>query len=730
MSKKTYNPRAAFLLAIMVLWQVGESMQAADNNWLGTSVDWTDGSNWSSTLTPLASDSLIFGSAPPTKTITLGAGSLASSLTFLDNYTLNSGDLTLGSGSLRVSAGYLSVINSTLSGTGGLNLSGGGGLRLTSTANDFTGTTTLAGGTLVISDAAQLGDATSAIKVTITNPLAGNTSVSGFVGGTLLLDGSAGPVSLGRAVDLEGSGANGRGAALLSLRNNEISGLVRTSTGNALRSTRISSINGTLTLSGGLNVLGTAGTTFATLGGANSAAAGNFNLTGPLTGTGTLEKSGSGTLFLNSSTAAGFTGNIRVSGSNTVGQSSVRIGTLAAVGGAAGGTTNSAFDMNGGVLEVRSDSSITFAKNVYQRANSTIYTGPAAGGSAINGISNFGVLHAASNTTMTFNSRNGYGVTFTGATTQENSNNNLTWNNNMGGTLLFTAGVWPNSDASARTLTIGGNGNTTITGSLLATGTAKTLAKTGSGLLTIIGSAAAAGAGPVTVQGSLAITDFRSISPSNANTDSITLGNTTTTAGNLIIGTTVAGSAPNMTTLRPIILNGTTANNAIYANNPGSTGVTLSGAFTKPVAGTSSLILGGTNTSENLITSALPTVSGTGAGVISLIKNGPGLWALSGANQYTGSTTITRGTLRLKASTGASDIILSGASNTIVFNADGVTQDAGGVLELRGVSGTATTETLGALTPTAGAGTVRITGTGGASASLVTRRRRAGAPLR
>jgi autotransporter-associated beta strand protein len=709
------KPLGGALAALMAVWQIGQPLQAVDNNWLGTSADWTDGSNWSSTLAPIASDSLIFGSAPPTKAITLGAGSVGNSLSFLDNYTLNSNDLTLGSGSVRVSPGYLSVINSTLSGTGGLNLSGGGGLRLTSTANDFTGTTTLAGGTLVISDAAQLGDAASAIKVTITNPLAGNTSVSGFVGGTLLLDGSAGPVSLGRAVDLEGSGANGRGAALLSLRNNEISGLVRTSTGNALRSTRISSINGTLTLSGGLNVLGTAGTTFATLGGANSAAAGNFNLTGPLTGTGTLEKSGSGTLFLNSSTAAGFTGNIRVSGSNTVGQSSVRIGTLAAVGGAAGGTTNSAFDMNGGVLEVRSDSSITFAKNVYQRANSTIYTGPAAGGSAINGISNFGVLHAASNTTMTFNSRNGYGVTFTGATTQENSNNNLTWNNNMGGTLSFTAGVWPNNEAgTARTLTIGGNGNTTITGSLLATGTAKTLAKTGSGLLTIIGSAAAAGAGPVTVQGSLAITDFRSISPSNANTDSITLGNTTTTAGNLIIGTTVAGSAPNMTTLRPIILNGTTANNAIYANNPGSTGVTLSGAFTKPVAGTSSLILGGTNTSENLITSALP-VSGTGG----LIKNGPGLWALSGANQYTGSTTITRGTLRLKASTGASDIILSGAGNTIVFNADSVTQDAGGEIELRGVSGAATTETLGALTPTAGAGTVRITGSGGASASLV-----------
>ena len=101
-------------------------------------------------------------------------------------------------------------------------------------------------------------------------------------------------------------------------------------------------------------------------------------------------------------------------------------------------------------------------KNVYHRASSTFYTGPGAGGDGVNGVTTLGTFRLAANTTATFNSRNGYGMTL-GAWTQESSNNNSTITNNMGGTLTFTGNAWNNNDAAARTLTIGGNGNTIIT---------------------------------------------------------------------------------------------------------------------------------------------------------------------------------------------------------------------------------------------------------------------------
>ncbi len=684
--------------------------KAVDNDWTaGSSLDflWSTIANWSLGL-PTGAQDLRFlrpipnpGALLNPETITLGAGSLGNSLSFKGNYTLTGGDLTLTAGAIRADVGTSAIISSQLISTSGFTLTGGGQVKLTNTSNSISGTTTLAGGTLVVSDLLQLGGSATPIVITSGNSVSGNTAVTGFVGGSLFLDGTSSALSLARAIGLEGLGANGRGSALVSLGSNTLSGLVTAGGGATSRSSRLASVNGTLTLSGGLVAAGTNITTFTTLGGNNSVGAGNFNLTGPLTGTGSIEKAGSGALFLNPSVATGFSGTTRISGAAAVNQSSVRVGTATAFGANAGTTSSSTIDMNGGVLEVRSDTALTFAKTVYQRASSTIYTGPAAGGSGVNLISNFNALHVASNTTLTFNSRNGGGVTFTGAQTQENSNNPVTWTNNLGGALLFTASVWPNSDAAtARTLTIGGNGNTTITTNIAATGAGvKTVTKTGTGLLTIIGNAAGAGVnGPTNIQGSLAATDFRSISDTTASTQLITLGNTTTTLGNLIIGTSGTSVLANLVSSRPIVFNGTTNNNAIYANQTLGSPVVLNGAITKPLATTANIVLGGTSTQENIINTAIP-VTGTGG----LIKNGAGLWALSATNLYAGPTTITRGTLRLKPTAGgASDIIPN--ANALVFNADAVTQDAGGVLELLG----ANTETLGALTPTAGAGTVRL----------------------
>jgi fibronectin-binding autotransporter adhesin len=75
-------------------------------------------------------------------------------------------------------------------------------------------------------------------------------------------------------------------------------------------------------------------------------------------------------------------------------------------------------------------------------------------------------------------------------------------------------------------------------------------------------------------------------------------------------------------------------------------------AITGAISGTPNLdrtfTLGGTNTGDNLI--AAPIANPSGTGKIALIKTGAGKWILTGANTYTGDTTISGGKLALGAS--------------------------------------------------------------------------------
>ena len=76
-------------------------------------------------------------------------------------------------------------------------------------------------------------------------------------------------------------------------------------------------------------------------------------------------------------------------------------------------------------------------------------------------------------------------------------------------------------------------------------------------------------------------------------------------------------------------------------------------SFTRPdfsntfggAAAARSLVLGGTNAGENLISGVIADNSATGA--IGLVKQGAGRWILGGANTYTGPTTVSAGTLEV-----------------------------------------------------------------------------------
>jgi autotransporter-associated beta strand protein len=706
--------------------------------WDAATPNWWDGASivaWPNTF----ADEAVF-SGPTTNlpyTVTLNPGVQANGLSFLrSGYTLTGGSLALGGidPSIHVNLAESVTIASPLTGSDGLTLNGGGTLRLTGDNSGLTGTLAIHGGSLLINSAAALAG-TGNVWVTAGNPTPSNGNLVGFTGGSLVLDGTAGGFTVARDLNLEGRGPIGNtGAALLSLGDNTLTGIVTTAsstqTPTTVRSTRINSVGGTLTLAGTLNVLGSAGSTITTLGGINAAGVGNFDLTGVLQGSGTIEKAGGGTLFLNPTSTAGFTGTMRVSASTTGQQSTVRV-THATVGGVSifgsntGTTTSAAIDLNGGTLEFRNDGDLDFGalssgKNVYNRAGSTIFTGPAAGGYGINGTTTFGTLqHVVSTTgstaTTTFNSRNGFGVTFSSmamsaSTTGSSLTNTLA--NSMGGNLTFTGNITlgeGNTASRPRTIAFTGNGNTVVLGSIIAgTDPGKNITKSGTGSLTIAGTATSVAGSVRVTAGSLIVTDFRSL---NNNTAEIALGNGGT-GGNLIIGGTgVAATAEGLTTSKTITLNTTTGSNSIYANQDGAAPVILNGAITKiGTATTGNLILGGTNTADNTVNVSVP--AGTTGG---LVKVGSGTWVLAAENGYTGTTTISDGMLKLRATGTAAGVLLD--TNAVTFGS--TNGFAGATLEYVGRDGQIDEELLGALAyASAGAHTMKVTAGAGGTASL------------
>ncbi|MGC3968964.1 MAG: autotransporter-associated beta strand repeat-containing protein [Pirellulales bacterium] len=527
-----------------------------------------------------------------------------------------------------------------------------------------------------------------------------------------------------------------------------------------------------------------------TFGNTSSLGLGNYAITGAISGTGSINKTGTGTLILSPTSTAGFSGTIRISGGSLRVTSGAQLGTNSGTG------TNSAIDLAGdnAVLEIRSDAP-TIGKNVYNRSGGSpiIFVDHAIGSSVINATATFGDLTFDANETLTFNGRNGFGATFgVGSIT---GGGVTTFANNLNGLLTFTGDFWNNTNnTGARTMTFSGNGSTTITGSIIGPGSSSfghSLVKSGTGTLTINGSASNY-TGNTTVAGTISMGNLGAV-------------NKTSTTGSILLNTgtfqytgAAADSMP-----KPFSLVSTTGSNAIVSDGAGT--LSLSGIVGAGGVGAKTLYLGGTNTGDNTFSSWL--LDNNSTNTTGLAKIGVGTWVLAeptmnvgtattvtiaapgtdattlltlstgntanlrvgqtitiGATSaqitgiidntrftvgvafttttapagtynvstipttstattggtWSGALTISNGTLKLAATNAASNIVSNG--NAVVFNVDGfnANQVAGGTLEFVGVSGNATTETLGALTPTAGMNTVRITsGGGGAAANLV-----------
>lgn len=711
---------SSWLILLMAFWQVAQPLQAAtfywdvDGNAAGNTIDgtglggsgtWdTTATNWWNQTTNVVwpnsvVDTAVFSGAPGT--ITLGGSINAGSLVFdRSNYTLTGGILNLGGlGTVQAngagasgSTGTRVTIDSLIAGNVGLAKEGSGVMVLTNNGNTYTGATSVKNGVLSITNVGQLGLSASTVGVF-------GTSTLGWGGGTLQLQGGTvggAGITFNRDLSLAGRGSNTINAALHSIGNNIINGDILTSSATE---TRIAATGGTTVINGNV-YLGAADVGQIIYGNGNvvinglisGGSNGQIHLVKTTTGiVTTLTLTNENNSFLGATRAD--SGTIRISHGGQLGRS----------------TSNniSPITFNNGTFEFRTDAPDSFAtKNISYSSNSgTIFVDRAIGSSAsmVGQTVTFGNLRQENNRTFTFNGRNGFGVTISSLTNSGSGVNNEAWNNTGNGVLTVNGTtMWGEADTTARTLTFTATSEIVINPSVTGTGALHVLSKAGTGMLTLNGTAATYTGATAVGAGTLAISHVGAV----GTTSQINLGNATTTSGAL----TYTGGAATLD--RNILINTTTAN--AYINASGSGALTLTGSILTTVNGAKTLVLGGTSTADN----TLASVFANSTGVHGLQKIGAGTWVLTGANTYTGLTTVSGGTLKVQDTFAGTSRNVIGDTSGLTFGLDAFTQAAGGTFEYLGSGINASTETLGVLTPAAGAGTIRVTAGAGGTAAL------------
>jgi autotransporter-associated beta strand protein len=293
-----------------------------------------------------------------------------------------SGNITLG-GSIANNSGITLVgdkniaLNETISGSGSIGKTGNGTATLAG-ANTYTGTTTLNGGVIRVTNSSGLGSTAAGTEVAS--------------GAALELSGG---ISIGaEALELNGTGISNGGALRSISGTNSFAGNI--ALGSA---TRINSDADSLTLSGNISgayalTKGGAGTLILsgnnTYSGATTISAGTLEiagiasqtLSGIISGAGALTKSGSGTLTL--SAANTLTGGLAIN-------SGTLTGTVAGAMGTASNTVTFG-GSGGGVLNLQAAATPYTALLNVASANGTILINPATSGA--------GVTHTIGATTL------------------------------------------------------------------------------------------------------------------------------------------------------------------------------------------------------------------------------------------------------------------------------------------------------------------------------------------
>jgi fibronectin-binding autotransporter adhesin len=636
-------------------------------------------------------------------TVTLGSSINVNALTFTtDGYTLAAGNtLTLmGAGGIIDTGGVNAAINSVIAGASGLTKNSAGTLTLTGT-NTYTGVTNINAGTVVFTSTAALGNTGAGNDTVVANGASltigdnainitselltlngtgvGNNGALRKIGTTNSSWGAT--ITLGSATRIDSdttglftiSGAINGGSNGLTIGgsgNTTISGLVTTSgtlakdgAGTLTLSNTSNALTGAVSITGGVVsipstlALGTTGTVTlngGTLRETNPGNAGSFISStrtiaiGPNGGTVDYSSSapsvGLVTLYAGTITGPGNTltktgmGEFRYQGAGTanstfsklvVNQGLFRIGNATGssevgFGAVPASPTPDAITLNGGAI----GDSLTLTLN----ANRGITLGPNGGtidmGAApmtIPGvISGSGSLTKIGSQLLTVSGAN----TYTGATSIQ------------GG--VMTVNTLANGGSASA---IGSAANTA--GNLVLSG--GSLQYTGAGASTdrLFSITSAGGTLDASGAGTVTFTNTGSILSTDKAAAAFTVTNTST-AVVLAPGATPAdlvGIAVGM----PVSGTGIAAGTTVTAVS--TIGFTLSAAAT--ATGTPSLTFGslnrtltltGTNTGDNTLAGVL---ANSPTATLSLVKAGAGTWALTGANTYSGTTTINAGTLKL-----------------------------------------------------------------------------------
>jgi autotransporter-associated beta strand protein len=365
-------------------------------------------------------------------------------------------------------------------------------------------------------------------------------------------------------------------------------------------------------------------------------------LSAPLAGANGFTKSGAGTLVLATNNPLGGVVNVD-SGSTTASDGIVRAANAAAL---AKVTT------------------IRFRNNSGASAASTLQLDGTAGSITANADIAINGRNASVATI-----ENVAGTNFLTGTVSLNVGGANYWIQSDAGLLAFSGNFSPVATSGTRTLTFQGGGDAAVSGVVMDGCATVALTKSGAGKLTL--SANNNYSGGTTVSGGTLILAAGGSSGAIVNNLTINPGATVNLTATDALGYTNGGSGVTFVTTANV---SGTLNNGVNGNNGFDTIFNLTGGTMSSTGGGAYNLDGATSASINSLASATVStvsanlvlrsvgvvfstaqgsvpggidlnISGAISGAYPIIKSGPGTLSLSGANTYTGATTISAGTL-------------------------------------------------------------------------------------
>ena len=693
---------------------------------------------------------------------TLTANGSGGAITF-SNAAFNA--LSTGTVARTLTLQGTSTLDNTISGviadntvTGRVNLTkAAAGKWVLGGVNTYTGTTNIDQGTLSINSltnagvAGSLGAATgTASNINIAS--AGNAGVLLYTGAG---DSTDRQVVIGRTSGTGSATIQNDGGGALLFTNGAFNA---PSTGTAARAFILAGSNG------GANEIQGVIANNAVVGGAVSLfknGSGTWNLSAANTYSGNTTVT-DGTLTASITGALGTGTAVTVSGGTlNLNATNASVGAVANV---SGGTLNvnatnfsasAVANVSGGTLNLNATGA--FAGTLANLTGGTMFLGvagalnPAATVQSAGGFIGAASLAAGSISNVVNITANGGGVSgtntieLTGPVT--NSGGNRTFNNNISGIgqqLLISGPLNLSEGTANRAFTLGGSGNTTITGLITGgTGGANVFNKEGAGTVTVsnTGNAYTGGTnisggtfklGASEVIPNASIVTIRQQGPGSTS-GILDLNGNSETIGGFTLGSTAAGTAGGIGGQTPLVTNtGAPATLTVLGNityNAGAAGVEngpalIDSSLTYSLgAATRTFTVGDSSAAAIDLTIAAQIVR-TGTAAVGIIKAGAGVLELTNAaNAFDGAITVNGGELRptvagaLGVGTGAITVSATGTGATALLNLNGFNQTAATLTMGGGLTSTASLQT-GAGTLTV-AGAVTYSATGNPNGSLL-----------